>query len=345
MHENLLLTNPQKCIYYFFMKNRTAIKEYTYDNELKLLQLFSNLFHSTDTEDAFLNSTKLRHIINNSDTPCISLKTFDEGIHLLNKQFSTRTSENPVFQNYAEFKNLPLHTDVFYLRLPLCLCFDLNRKVLFNKHETDDAAIKSYEKLNHILGLKTPAPSHIHTFDIHNLYVPPFLAPLFVGIIGSLKKEKSSWRSFRKTVLEISESFYNENHLEINQYLPEAADIRKDLYTYWLEIHFPDPLFDLLAEFDKIITSGIDPMLSHNLQYLASTLSEEIFLTRIKTNDIFQKLKDILELYLTTPMIDPKTLELRNLDLFKEYETTLQKSRTEEILHIQELCLKQNSTP
>ena len=328
MHENLLLTNPQKCIYYFFMKNRTAIKEYTYDNELKLLQLFSNLFHSTDTEDAFLNSTKLRHIINNSDTPCISLKTFDEGIHLLNKKFSTRTSENPVFQNYAEFKNLPLHTDVFYLRLPLCLCFDLNRKVLFNKHETDDAA-----------------PSHIHTFDIHNLYVPPFLAPLFVGIIGSLKKEKSSWRSFRKTVLEISESFYNENHLEINQYLPEAADIRKDLYTYWLEIHFPDPLFDLLAEFDKIITSGIDPMLSHNLQYLASTLSEEIFLTRIKTNDIFQKLKDILELYLTTPMIDPKTLELRNLDLFKEYETTLQKSRTEEILHIQELCLKQNSTP
>ena len=78
---------PQNVYTYFFMKNRTAIKEYIYDNELKLLQLFINLFHSTDTEDVFLNSTKLRHIINNSDTPCISLKTFDEGIHLLNKNF------------------------------------------------------------------------------------------------------------------------------------------------------------------------------------------------------------------------------------------------------------------
>lgn len=339
----LTLDNPKKYVQNIFMKkNHTAEKEYTFDNDFRLIQSFSYYFPRDYSETVFFNSTKLRRLISNSDSPCISLKTFDENIRLINSRIPNNASENPVFRTYAKFKNQPLHTDIFYRRLPLCLCFDLNGKTLFNKQDTDDSVIKSHEKLNHILGLDTPVPSHIYTFDIHNLNMPPFFAPLFIGIVGSLKKEKSSWRSFRKTALEISEAFYNENHSEINQYLPDKDDSRKNLYTYWLEIHFPDQLFNLLSEFDKIINSGIDLILSHNLNCLAPALSDDIFLTRIKTIDFFQHLKDVLDLFLNTPMINSETLERRNIDIFEEYKKSLQEAHTEEAIHIQELYFREN---
>lgn len=326
-------------------KNHTTEKEYTFDEDFRFIQSFSYYFHHEYSETVFFNSTKLRRLISNSDSPCISLKTFDKNIRLLNSRISNDTRENPVFQTCAKFKNQPLHTDIFYRRLPLCLCFDLSEKNLFNKQDTDDSVIKFYEKLNRILSLDTSAPSHIYTFDIHNLYMPPFFAPLFIGIVGSLKKEKSSWRSFRKTALEISEAFYNENHSEINQYLPDKDDSRKNLYTYWLEIHFPDQLFNLLSEFNKIINSGIDPILSHNLNCLAPALSDDIFLTRIKTIDFFQHLKDVLNLYLNTPMINPATLERRNIDIFEEYKKSLQEAHTEEAIHIQEIYFREDLSP
>lgn len=322
--------------------NQTGKNEYTYESEFRLLQIFANFSQLSNSQEGFFNSTKLRRLISNSDSPCISLKTFDKNIRLLNSRISNDTRENPVFQTCTKFKNQPLHTDIFYRRLPLCLCFNLNGKPLFNKQDTDDSVIKSYKKLNHILSLDTPVPSHIYTFDIHNLNMPPFFAPLFIGIVGSLKKEKSSWRSFRKTALEISEAFYNENHSEINQYLPDKDDSRKNLYTYWLEIHFPDQLFNLLSEFDKIINSGIDPTLSHNLDCLAPALSDDIFLTRIKTIDFFQHLKDVLNLYLNTPMVNPATLERRNIDILEEYKKSLQEAHTEEAIHIQEIYFKED---
>lgn len=325
--------------------NQTGKNEYTYESEFRLLQIFANFSQLSDSQEGFFNSTKLRRLISNSDSPCISLKTFDKNIQLLNSRISNDTKENPVFQTCAKFKNQPLHADIFYRRLPLCLCCDLSEKTLFNKQDTDDSVIKFYEKLNRILRLNASAPSHIYTFDIHNLYMPPFFTPLFIGIVGSLKKEKSSWKSFRESALEISEAFYNENHSEINQFLPDDFDNRNDLYTYWLEIHFPDPLFDLLSEFDKIISSGIDPILSHNLNCLASSLSDDIFLTRIKTKDFLQHLKDVLDLYLNTPMINPATLERRNIDIFEEYKNSLQEAHTKEAIHIQESYFKEDLSP
>lgn len=323
-------------------KNHTTEKEYTFDEDFRFIQSFSYYFHRDYSETVFFNSTKLRRLISNSDSPCITLKTFDKNIRLLNSRISSDTRKNPVFQTCAKFKNQPLHTDIFYRRLPLCLCFDLSEKTLFNKQDTDDSVIKFYEKLNRILSLDTSAPSHIYTFDIHNLYMPPFFAPLFIGIVGSLKKEKSSWKSFRKSALEISEAFYNEKHLEINQFLPDDFEIRNDLYIYWLELHFPDQLFNLLSEFDKIISSGIDPILSHNLNCLAPALSDDIFLTRIKTIDFFQHLKDVLNLYLNTPMVNPATLERKNIDIFEEYKKSLQEAHTEEAIHIQKIYFKED---
>ena len=324
--------------------NQPKKNKYTYDKEFKLLQAFANFSLLVNPQKEHFNSTKLRHLINDSDVQCISLKTFDQGIRLLNEKFSTITSTNPVFLKHSELNGLPLHTRVFYQRLPLCLCLPMSSQELYDKQLITDEQKEKKERLDSLLGLSpsNDSTAYAYTFDIHNFDMSPFFAPLFIGIIGSLSKEKSTWKKFRENALVISEAFYNENHSEINQYLPENADMRIDLYDYWLEIHFSDKLFNLLSKFDDIINNGNDRTLSFNLNILADGLSEDIFLTRVNQNIFLQHIDKTLKLYLDTPMIDPTTHKPRKLDLLKEYETALQKIRTEEIWLIQKLYSKQD---
>ena len=328
------------------MKNNQSKKnKYTYDNDIKLLQTFSTCLQISNQQEGLFNSTNLRNLIDVSDVQCISLKTFDQGIRLINKKLSTSTSKNPVFLKQSELNSLPLHTRVFYQRLPLCLCFSMSNQELYNKQPVSNEPKEKEEKLDSLLGFSHPSDgstSHAYTFDIHNFHMPPLLAPLFIGIIGSLSKEKSTWKKFRKTALEISEAFYNEKHPEINLFLPKDADKRMDLYDYWLDIHFPDELFNLLSKFDNIINDGHDRILSYNLNILADELSQDIFLTRINQNMFLQHIAKTLELYLTTPMVDPTTLKPRDLDLLKEHDSAFQKFRVEEICLLQNLHSKQD---
>lgn len=327
-------------------KNQTKENEYTYENEFGLLQSFMDFFYiTTDSEKDFFNSTQLRRLIDDSDIPCISLKTFDTGIRLINEKLNI--TKNPLLTQ-SELNSSPLHTRVFYQRLPSCLCLPMSSQKLYDKKLKDK---KHKEIIDLLLVLHTSNfSSYTYTFDIHKFCMPPFLAPLFIGIIGSLKKGKKSWKNFRESVLEIIEAFYNGNSYnekppKINQFLPENADTRMDLYTYWLEIHFPDELFSLLSKFDKIINNDNDRILSYNLKILADGLFKDIFLTRNKQNGFLQHIAQTLESYLNTPMIDPITFEPKRPDLCEECESSLRKFHTEEIILIQELYSKQGTSP
>lgn len=320
----------------------TKENKYTCTKEFSLLQSFIKFFNCSDSQDKYLNSTDIRRLIDCADIPCISTKTFDSDIRLLNEKLQpNKTNRNPVYQTLLDSETLPLHTCVFYHRLPLCLNLNLYGQELYNEQPEDNEQKEYREKLNSLLGIQftNPSPTNTYTFDIRNFDMPPFFAPLFVGIIGSLKKEKTSWQSFRKNTLEISDSFCNVNHTEINQFLPDSTDVRRDLYTYWLELYFSDELFDLISEFDKLI-HGNDRILSHNLNIMANILSQELFLTRINQEKFLQHMKTKLELYLNTSLVNLNTKEPNNLDLFNEYSQASQKYHTEENNLLSEWPLK-----
>ncbi len=322
--------------------NITKENEYAYTKEFSLLQSFSKSFNCSDAQDKRLNSTKIRHLIDCADVPCISTKTFDANIRLLNEKLPcNKANINPARQPQLRLNDMPLHTYVFYQRLPFCLNLNSYEEELYTKEVENSEQKEHRQKLNLILGLESTksSPYYFYTFDIHNYYMPPFFAPLFVGILDSLKKEKTSWQSFRKSTLDIADFFCNENHPEVNQFLPENADIRRELYTYWLELYFPDELFDLISEFDKII-HGNDRILSYNLNIMTDSLSNELFLTRINQEKFLQHMKSKLELYLNTPLANPTIDESKDWTLCKEYSHASNKYHTEEICLLREWALK-----
>ena len=318
------------------------IKENEYIDEFKFLQSFKEYFFHVDSKEELLNSTKIRHLIDCSDIPCISTKTFDSSIRILNKELqNNKTIINPAFQTPLTSKPLPLHTKVFYHRLPFFLNLNLYELELYNKQPQDIAQKNYREKLNLLLGLQfsDPSPIYTYTFDIHKFYMPPFFAPLFVGVIGSLSKEKQGWQKFRESTLLISDSFCNENHPEINKFLPKSTDVRNDLYTYWLELYFSDTLFNLISEFDELMHVN-DVILSHNINIMTNSLSQEQFFTRINQEKFLQHMKTKLKLYRKTPLVNPITNELSNLDLCEEYSQASNEYHTEETCLLSKWALK-----
>lgn len=308
------------------MKNFCSPKdEYSYYNELKFFQLYATSFlpaNSIDkqTHDKLFNSTKIRHLLDSTDSSAISLKTYDAGINSLNINLPHKTiSANPIFQNPSEKNDTSLHTCIFFQRLAFCLNLNLYEKTLYNKQPKNEEVTESRKHLHSLLNLSIAEEFFCqYTFDIHNFYMPPLFVPLFVGIVGSLKKEKSSWKSFRENVLNISESFYLGNYQEIIAFIPNDDAARKDLWTYWIELYFPDDLYNLIEKFDNLIHNN-DRILAYNLNYLVDKLANDIFFTRIDLKNFINHLDIKLDQYLSTPLVDPITLKHNNLDLCKEY--------------------------
>lgn len=313
--------------------NQEKTTEYTYAIDFELIKAFTNYFYNAYSAKDSVNSSKLRRILAEPDSACLSTKTYDDHIKLLNKQL------NPALQSNPELKTQPLHTTVFYKRLPFFLCFDLYGAALYGEESPNDTDIESRKNPNSLLNLHNYNPaSCLYPIDIHKLYMPSFFAPLFIGVIGGLSKEKSSWNNFKKNVLEISTEFIQDStefnqkcpdkKIEINKYLPKEDTVRNDLYTYWLEIHFPDELFDLLKTSENIINHEIDRIFAYNLSILVSTLSNDIFLTRIKAKEFWQNLGNIIK--------------AQNPNMLKEYEAALTKARTEEFKKLQEILLQKS---
>lgn len=314
--------------------NQEKTTEYTYAIEFELIKTFTDYFYKAYTAKNSVNSSKLRRILADSDSACLSTRTYDDHIKLLNKQL------NPVFQFNSKSKIQPLHTTVFYKRLPFFLCFDLYGAALYREEPPNDTDIESRKTPNSLLNLHNYNPaSCLYPIDIHKLYMPSFFAPLFIGVIGGLSKEKSSWRSFRENVLEISAEFiqnsteFNQKcpdiKIEINKYLPKEDKEREVLYTYWLEKHFPDELFDILITSEDIINHGTDRIFAYNLSILVSNLSNDLFLTRIRAKEFWQNLGNIIK--------------AQNPNMLKEYEAALTKARTEEFKKLQDIFLQKNS--
>lgn len=309
----------------------------TFEKDFNLLQLFYCFYCKSPSKDKY-NSSKLRKIICKTEAYCISSKTFDQNINELNEKIRSGNAyfSNPAFQspNFLSSTSSS-HSQIFYRRLPFCLNLTGQE---YKEQKESETLQKSREKLYNIFFKQASLPPTFQSyiFEIRNFYMPPFFTPLFVGIVGSLKKEKTSWESFRKNALEISEIFYSENHPEINEFIPEAKDMRVSLYNFWLELHFPDELFNLIEKYEEIIKTNNDPLLSHNLTVFMSKFQQLNFLTRTGQKKFLLYMDDLLQQYLNTPLIDPDTCSLRDIDLSREFFNSLVaiQSSEQEYLHL-----------
>ncbi len=277
-----------------------------YNKDFELLQSFAKY---SNLNSKFFNSTDLRRFVNNEEGVCSTLKTFDKGIRILNEKLSYNTPcKNPIFQKPSEIYATPLHANVFYTRLSSCLNIKL-----------DDGQKSSAEKNSSLLNEQIFSDSFAHTyiFDIHKFYMPPFFTPLFIGIVCSVTKGNISWEKFRKNVLSISESFYYINHKEISSFLPPESEMM-DLYEYWLELHFPNELYNFINDLDKAMNSS-DRILSYNLNFIADALAKDLFFFRITQKSFLKQFGETLKDYQNTPLVDPTTMKPNNFDLIQGY--------------------------
>lgn len=306
-------------------KYRFELSSTLCEQDFKNLQLFHMYYFKWN---ASYNSSKLRTLIDKAEVPCISTKTFDSNLKLINigirDIITGKRNSNPVY-----LPAIPdtLYSQFFYCRLCYCLLLEGNEL----KYQVEEQVLKkSREKIQTIVSADSllrdcdwntsNVSPHDYIFDIHKFNMPPFFAPLFVGIVGSVKKGKNSWLSFKKSVLYIAESFYLEEHHDINQFLPDDKEVRRSLYNYWIEAYYSDEAFNFVEELTKITQKYDDPIFSYNLRLLIGNLSELVFLTTSGRKSFCEYMHKILDQYLNTPLIDPHTGKLRNIDLFNEFE-------------------------
>lgn len=316
------------------MENKKENIEPLFIEDFKLLNLFNNYYYKYFNEDLYYTSSKLRAMIDKEDFPCITLKTYDSGIKLLNSElnFANNWKEhniNLACQSIDQSKIIPLHTRIFFQRLPSC--FNLFEKELYEYKGEAEEHKHHREIFNKKFGFLedqyifpenngSAISSYNYAFKIQKHKMPPFFAPLFIGIVGSLKKEKTNWKNFREHALNLAEEFYKEEYQKINVFIPNDENKRKSLYTYWLELFYPDELFNLITEIDKMIFQHSDLIFSYNLCILSDAISYVPFLTRIGTKMFCQWINITISDYKKTPTIDSDTGKLQNIDLFTKFD-------------------------
>lgn len=298
--------------------------------DLKLLSSFNEYYQKNCDEGSCYTPSKLRTMIEKAEVPCISSKTYDSGIKLLNNELDYLNNwkyhnSNPVYESIdrSEKEKKPLHTQIFFQRLPHCLL--LFGQELYKYKKEDEVSKQQTETFNRAFGLhkfqdnnSSYNSPHDYILRIQQFKMPPFFAPIFIGIVGALKKEKTNWKTFRNHALGLAEDFYNEGDKSINIFLSKDKDTRESLYAYWLELFYPDELFALFENISEMTIHASDPIISYNLYILSSSLSGILFLTRTGIKMFCQDFGNTLLEYRRTPMIDPDTGKSRNIDLYKE---------------------------
>lgn len=330
------------------MENMNSEEITEYGKDFELLKSFVS-YNNRKCNEVF-NSTDLRRFMfdQSGNSFITSDKTYDKGIRILKEKFSCDTiGKNPVFQKPSEY-TIPLHTYVFNTRLASCL--NINCSKLYTKQELPDDLRLSSKKIASLVNAENfSVPfSHTFVFDIHNYNMPPFFVPLFVGIVCSLTKNlpkienvccnkpkiKNVLNNFRTTVLSISESFYYTEHKNINRFLPEKKELL-NLYTYWLELYFPDELFIFIEEQRNVIFSN-NYTLSRNLIIIINKFAEEWFLNRIDQKSFLEQYQTLVTEYLRTPSFDTATNSLNNFDLIQKYDELIESYHIKEITFIKE---------
>lgn len=333
LKKKLLLTNTQKYdIGALMNKINFDTEDSTLLQDMELLQLSLKYFVDSNWKQTD-NSSKLRHFISTTEPYYLSLTTYDNNIKLLNKELNDikdgkQYFSNPVFMDIKSASSTPpLNTRIFYNRLYFYLT--QNGQNLFKEQTLNDEQKKHRELLNTFLNkrlkqydeqltnLQTDNGISIHDyiFDIKLLEIIPPFSPLFFGIVGSLGKTKN-WKNFKENARFISNHFYADYCNKSDELSELHHDNGSSLYSYWLDILFPDELFDLTLEFDRIIHQATDPFgssLRYNLNLLAGEFPKIIFLTRIGQKNFYQHIKETVDEYLHSTLVNS------TVDIFDEF--------------------------
>ena len=248
--------------------------------DIKLLNLTQEFF--SNNKEWVYTSSKLRHILDNVRYPAVSLKTFDKGIKILNENLNRKNLASDIQAISAMY---PIHTYVFYKRLYIYLIG--KGQSLLNCG-------------NIAYTTNTPFPPYYgHIFDIRKSRVSPSFSPLFVGLIGSIRKEKD-WRKLKENTLQIACGFYTDDYQELDKFYPSYQDNGETLYTYWLDALFPDELFDLTLKIEQKIIQSYETILfdlKHNLYLLTESLIYVMFKTRTGQKEFYQHMSNKLDEY------------------------------------------------
>lgn len=289
--------------------------------DIELLELTQKYF--SNNKEWVYTSSKLRHILDNVRYPAVSLKTFDKGVKILNENLNRK---NPASDIQSISATYPIHTYVFYKRLYI---------YLIGKEQS----LLNCGNINYISNTPFP-PYYGHIFDIRKPRVSPSFSPLFVGLIGSLNKEKD-WRKLKENTLLIAQGFYADDYQQLDKFYPSYQDNGETLYKYWLDVLFPDELFDLTLKIEQKIIQTYETLLfdlRHNLYLLAESLINVMFKTRTGQKEFYQHMSNKLNEYTNSSikLLDEFT-SIRNTiiifenDIFHRYQSqnTLNNSHIE----------------
>ena len=275
----------------------------TLTQDIKFLLLSQKYFFN---KQAWIyNSSDLRHFIKETDYTAISLTTYDKYINILNEKFTFPACVDVYPKPSRSKPKSELHTQVFYTHLYTYLT-KIGQN-LHKKQTISNAQQEHFEKNDNFASQSYNTPNLLpynYAFEIKQLKMSPSFSPLFVGLIGSLGKEKN-WRRFKESVLNIADVFYIDEYKKFSEFYPLYQDNGKALYTYWLDILFPDELFDLTLEIDQRIISTYGTLQfsdEHNLHLLAGYLSDVMFKTRTRQKEYYQYVSDRLNDYLNSPI-------------------------------------------
>lgn len=263
--------------------------------DIKYLHLTENNF--SNNQEWCYTISNLKHFLDDEycPRPPVSQTTFNKGLRILNKKLCRKTLGDPINKNMASIPTTsPIHTQIFYNRL---------FTYLFNKGQS----LLNYVNTGYTSNMPSPFFSDNY-FGSKNeeFLISPSFTPLFVGLIGSLSKEKD-WRKLKDNTLSIARGFYTDAYKETEEsgiFNPNYHDGCRNLYKYWLDILFPDELFDLTLKFEQIIYQTYETMffdLRHNLYLLSDKLPNIIFKSRIGQRRFYCYMTNKLDEFLDFP--------------------------------------------
>lgn len=213
------------------------------------------------------------HKLNNNDS-ILSQKTFRKGIQSINTYFNILISEsyltiNPIFRTFPQ--------KLFYKRL---LPF-------FNNY------IRSYCRncINCSTCINNSKNCRPKLFDANDIIFSPHFFPLFVSIVSSLGKDTQDWKNIKTNILNILTSFFA-CIPNVSQYIgPLEIRTAMSLYKVWLNLCFPDTLFQLSSSINSINSEIY--MGSYFRSFFKDNLHELFFSTLAGQNFFYEQFMPI----------------------------------------------------
>ena len=264
-----------------------------YVNDFTIHKLISSLLFSVPQESSDIckltSYRKWKH--QNSDLePFIPERTLTRQSTTLPKIFSTNQSSQTIASLFSNSKS-PLHVTCFYLRLESylsvlpCTCA---KPLIHLKPTTDSDDPLSKEYLDWLKSINMTC----------NFY------PLFIGLLSSRISNQSNWKTYKKNVLDHALNIFEVYKKPSCPTLPLEIETNENLYSYWLNLVFPNEMYESLKKIDTYIKKNrsFSPKdyICENLLYLVHRISNTYFISLSLQTDFYMEFLPCLSEFIET---------------------------------------------